>query len=95
MLTVQSIADPSQTVRTHIWPGMHFDFAISYESDLLGPGEENRLKDCLRYYRQPIDSLEKLLEVRGEMNLEGPRWWREPEHGGIVWMPRRYWGITD
>ena len=73
MLTVQSMADPPQTVRTHIWPGMHFDFAISYESDLLGPGEENRLKDCLRYYRQPIDSLEKLLEVRAEMNLEGPR----------------------
>ena len=73
MLTVQSMADPPQTVRTHIWPGMSFDFAISGESEVLGPGEENWLKDCLRFYRPPIDSLEKLLEVRAEMNLEGPR----------------------
>ena len=79
MLTVQSMADPSQTVRTHIWPGTPFEFAISGESELLGPGEENRLKDCLRYYRPPIDCSERLLEIRGNMPVEGPRCWREPE----------------
>ena len=55
--------DPSQTVRTHIYPELPFDFAISGESELLGPGEENWLKDYRRYCRPPIDSLEKLLEV--------------------------------
>ena len=31
------------------------------------------------------------------MRQEGPRWWREPEHGDIVWMPTvtRYRGFTD
>ena len=78
MLTVQSMADLSQTVRTHIWQRMPIDFVIS-KSELLGPGEENRLKDCLRYYRPPIDCSERLLEIRGNMPVEGPRCWREPE----------------
>ena len=64
MLTVQSMADPSQTVRMQIWPGMPFDFAMSGESKRLGPGKENWLKDCLRYYRQHMDCLEALLEDR-------------------------------
>ena len=41
MLTVQSMADPSQTVRMHIWLGMSFDFAISGRVRTAGSwGEE-------------------------------------------------------
>ena len=48
MLTVQSMADPPQTVRTHIWPGMSFDFAISGESELLEIGRAScRERVCL------------------------------------------------
>ena len=55
------------------------------------------MKDCLRYYRPPIDSLKKLLKTRAAMRLEGPRWWRqEPHHdGGVLWMPERYWGKEE
>ena len=73
----------------HIRPGLSLDLAISGECDLLGYWEEQWLKDCLSRYssEEPIDSLEKLHDVRARMNSEGPRWWREPGNGGIVWMP--------
>ena len=38
-----------QTMVTNVWPGMPVDLAISDECRLLGPGEENWLKDSLRY----------------------------------------------
>ena len=60
ILTVLSMADPSQTVRTHIGLGTPFDFAIQFsdKSDSCPKcwvlwrriGSRNWLKDCLRYY---------------------------------------------
>ena len=91
------MVDPAQTLSMHIRPGLSLDLAISGECDLLGYWEEQRLKDCLSRYssEDPIDSLEKLHDVRARMNSEGPRWWREPGNGGIVWMPSEFWGLND
>ena len=93
--TVQSMVDPTQTESMHIRPGLSLDLAISGECDLLGYLEENWLKDCLSRYEAPLDSLEKLHEARAWMNTEGPRWWRDPGNGGIVWMPSEFWGLND
>ena len=70
--TVQSMVDPTQTVSMHIRPGLSLDLAISGECDLLGYWEEQWLKDCLSRYssEEPIDSLEKLHDVRARMNSE-------------------------
>ena len=67
--------------------------AISGECRRLTRGEENWLKDCLRYY-VPLDSLETVLEVRASMITEGPRWWRSPDNGELVWIPKRFWGAN-
>ena len=75
----------------HIRPGLSLDLAISGECDLLGYLEENWLKDCLSRYEAPLDSLEKLHEARAWIKTEGPRWWREPGNGGIVWMSSEFW----
>jgi len=79
------------------WPGISLDLAISGECQSYGPVAENWMKDCLRYYRPPIDSLKKLFKIRGDMRLEGPRWWRPEAHhdGGVSWMPERYWGKEE
>jgi hypothetical protein len=77
----------------HPWTEQALDCAISGESGLLTRGEENWLKDCLRYYVS-LDSMEKVLEVRESMVTEGPRWWRSPDNGDIVWIPKRYWGAN-
>lgn len=69
------------------------EFAISGESHRLNRGEQNWLKDCLRYY-VPLDSLETVLEVRASMVTEGPRWWRSPDNGELKWIPKRYWGAN-
>ena len=92
--TVQSMVDPTQTESMHIRPGLSLDLAISGESDLLGYEEENWLKDCPCKYAGPIPSLEKLhnLKTRKWMRTEGPRWWRDPGNGGIVWMSSEFWG---
>jgi hypothetical protein len=75
------------------FPDLPLEGAISGESDLLTPGEQHWLKDCLRYYA-PLDSLEKVLEVRASMVTEGPRWWRSAHNGELVWIPKRYWGAN-
>ena len=87
--TVQSMVDSTQTVSMCIWPRLPLDLAISCECDLLGYWEEQWLKDCVSRYDALIDSLEKLHVVRTWMNWEGPRWWREPGNGDIVWMPSK------
>ena len=48
------------------------------------------LKDCLTYYRPPIESLEELHDVRERMRTEGPRWWVRPSTSNIVWMPTQF-----
>jgi len=94
-VTVQSMIDPTQTVSRRIFPGLPLDLAISGECDLLGCSDEQWLKDCLSHYEAPIESLERLHEVRLCMNSEGPRWWLEPGTRSIVWMPSDYWGLND
>lgn len=79
--------------QAHAWPELALDTAISGESSLLSSGEENWLKDCLRHYVS-LDSLEKVLEVRASMVTEGPRWWRSPDNGDVVWIPKRFWGAN-
>lgn len=74
-------------------PELPLDCAISGESCRLTRGEENWLKDCLRYYVS-LHSMEEVLEVRASMVTEGPRWWSSPDNGDIVWIPKRYWGAN-
>jgi len=84
--------------QVHAWPGIALDLAIGGESDSFNSVEDNWLKDCLRYYRPPIDSLEKLRKVRRDMRVfEGPRWWRPEQHhdGGVLWMPEEFWGMKE
>ena len=84
------MVDLTQTVSMRIWPGPPLDLTISGEGNLLS------YWDCLsRYHHEaPIDSLEKVHEVRARMNSEGPRLWREPGNEGIVWMPLEFWGFN-
>ena len=79
--------------QAHARAGLALDCAISGESCHLTREEENWLKDCLRYYVSP-DSLEQVLEVRTSMVTEGPRWWRSPDNGDVVWIPKRFWGAN-
>jgi hypothetical protein len=75
-------------------PDLHpLDYAISGECHRFTGDEDRWLRDCLNHY-QPSDSLEKLHDVRSSMVSEGPRWWRTPENGDIVWMPKRFWGAN-
>jgi hypothetical protein len=77
------------------WSGHPLDYALSGERHLLGRVEHTWLQDCLYHYNPMIDSLEKLHDVRDSMVTEGPRWWRTPEHGDVVWMPQRFWGANE
>ena len=42
----------------------------------LGLGEEHRIKDCLCYYRPPIDNLEKQYEIRECMVGISSKWFK-------------------
>ena len=74
--------------------------AISCDFKLLGTGVENRLTDCLSYQRPPIDTLEYLLEVGGEMRLrfKGQGGGGESLSIGNLYgcqRPRWFWNFND
>ena len=94
-LSVPSMVNASKQVKVKIWPGISLDLAISGESESLSAEEGRWLKDCLEYYRPPINSLEMLHDVRDSMLTEGPRWWKEPDSETVVWMPKEFWGQSD
>lgn len=84
------MADPKRWSTIRVFPGMPLELAIGGESDTLSDEEVDWLKDCLTYYRPPIESLEELHDVRERMRTEGPRWWVRPSTSDIVWMPTQF-----